>query len=502
MQPPHLTSSGLKQWLLAKDRIGTSVVLVFVLLFGERILAFARGIVFARLLGTTEYGVYTLGLFVVPFMATVSSLGVLIAFGRYSTRYEASGQLHWFLRKTYLLTMAVAGLVAAGVIAFSAQVSSLIYGRGSHRDIIVVAALCIPALLLTKNLSSTYMGLKLFRAGKLVESAQIAIYAAVGIVLVVISPTAIMGAIGYALAAFASVAIFVPLLASYVRSVEPTPGAGDESRFYRNLLGITIWYAVIPVLSQIFHFVDRFGLERLMTTSDQGTYSAMVSLCETLSAIGLAVNSVAYPHLCATWERGEQDRAKKNLDLTVKVLAIILLLVGIILVVFGKWFILILLGKEYLPGAVVLPILAVFYLITMQISIVAIYPPLIEKNFIVAIAYVFGLPSAVAFNLLLIPRLGMVGAALATLLAFVVIWACVVGICWRFGLHLSRRTLLACLSCAVLLLPWYAAVPAVGAVLYACAFRTWILSAQERERVYAEIRRVLARAKMVLSTRR
>lgn len=486
---------------MSKDRIGTSVILVFVLLFVERVFAFARGIVFARFLGTTEYGIYTLGLFIVPLMATVSSLGVLIAFGRYGTRYEASGQLHWFLRKTYILTVAAAALAAAAVIAFSAQVSGLIYGEASHRDIIVVAALSIPALLMIKNLSSTFMGLKLFRAGRLVESAQVGVYAAVGVVLVVISPTATTGAIAYVLAAFASVAIFSPLLLRYTRSVEPVPKSGEESRFYRNLLGITIWYAVIPVLAQVFHFVDRFSLEHLMSTSDQGTYSAVIGLCETLSAIGLAVTSVTYPHVCATWERGDRDKAKKDLDLSVRILGLILLVAGIILVIFGKWFILLLLGREYLPGAVVIPYLAVFYLVTMQISLIAIYPPLIEKNYIVAIAYLFGLPSAVALNLLLIPILGMVGAALATLLAYVVIWAVVVGICWRFGLLLTRRTLLVCLSCVVLLLPWYVAVPAVGLVLYACAFQTWILSAKEREKAYGEIGRILVRAKLLLSAR-
>lgn len=501
MERPDLAASGIKGWLFSKDRIGTSVILVFVLLFVERVLSFTRGIAFARLLGPTQYGIYTLALFVVPFMATVSSLGVQAAFARYGTRYQACGGLGWFLRKTYLLTTAVALLFVPVAILFRTEVAALIYKDGSYGNIVMVAMLSIPALLLINNLSTTFMGLKLFRSGRLVMSAQLGIYAALGITLVAISSTAMMSVIAYTLASFASVAVFLPLLVTYVRAVEPTPAPIVEARFYRNLLRFTIWYALIPVLGQVFNYVDRLSLEHLMTTFDQGAYSAVIGLCETLAAIGLAVTSVAYPHLCATWERGERDKARRDLDLAVRVLGIVLLVAGLILVVFGKWFILILLGRDYLVGASVVPFLAVYYLVTIQVQLIGIYPPLIERTYIAAIGFMVGLPSAVVLNLVLIPRLGMAGAALGTLLSYVMIWAIIVGICWRSGLLLTRRTLLVCLSCVALLLPWYAAVPAVGLVLYGCAFRTWVLSGEEREKVYGEIRRVLSRARRLVLAR-
>ena len=501
MRPPSVTSGGLTGWFLSKDRIATSVVIVFVLMSVERVLAFARGIVFARLLGTTQYGVYTLGLFIVPFMATVASLGMHVGFGRYSSRHEMNGGLRWFLSKTYLLTVAIAIAAAGAIIVFSSHVSGLLYGDQSNRRIIIIAALSIPAVLLLRNLSATFMGLKLFRAGRLVDSAQVCAYAALGIALVVVSPTATMGVLGYVLSAFVSVAIFYPLLLRYARAVEPTPTAIEEPRFLRNLLGIMIWYAIIPVISQVFHYVDRFSLQHMMSTSVQGIYSATVGLCETLSAIGLAFTSVAYPHLCATWERGDRDKTRRDLDLGVRVMGIVLLVAGLILVVFGKWFILILLGRDYLPGASALPFLAVFYLATMHISLIAVYPSLVEKNYIVAVGFLVGLPAAVVFNLLLVPRLGMVGAALSVLLSYFFIWAIVVAICRRFGLLFTRRTVMVCLSIFTLLLPPYAAVPAVALFLYACAFRPWILSPEEREKAYGEIGRVLARARQLLPAR-
>ena len=80
MQPSTHEGKGLQGWILSKDRMVTSVGLVLVLMLIDRAVSFARGIVFARVLGTTEYGIYTLGIFLVPILAAVASLGVPSAF--------------------------------------------------------------------------------------------------------------------------------------------------------------------------------------------------------------------------------------------------------------------------------------------------------------------------------------------------------------------------------------------------------------------------------------
>ena len=478
--------------------MATSIGLVLFLVLIDKVVSFARGIVFARLLGTTEYGIYTLGIFLVPILGTIASLGIPSAFMRYAPRYAMRGGLRSYLRKTYLLTVVLSVLLAGVVLVRPSFFSRLIYGNASHADVIIISAMSIPAFLLLRNLSSTFMGLKLFRAGRLAESGQVAIYGVAGIALVVVSRSAAMGILGFVISAFGAVVIFLPLLVRYARSVEPVPEAIVEPAFYRRLLRFTVWFMVTPILTQIFQYVDRFSLQHLMNTSEQGIYSATANLSESVSAVGLAICNVVYPHLSATWEMGQRGKALKDLDSALRITAIIVLVVGLVLVVFGKWFIMVLLGGEYVSGAGVLPFLVVFYLFTTLVWLFGAYPPLIEKTYVSAIAFSIAMPGNIILNLMLIPRLGMVGAAVATMVSYFLMWCIVVILCHRFGLPVTKRTVITCLLTFVLLMPPLLAIPAVGLILYICACKTWIISVEEREKVYGEARRILIRAKQLV----
>jgi O-antigen/teichoic acid export membrane protein len=235
-----------------------------------------------------------------------------------------------------------------------------------------------------------------------------------------------------------------------------------------------------------------------MSASDQGIYSATAALAETVSAVGLAVVSVVYPNLSATWEAGDRAKALKDLDLAVRITAVILLVTGVVLVVLGRWLIALLLGDQYGPGAVVLPYLVVYYLFTIHVSIFGIYPPLIEKTYASTIGFTVAMPCTILLNMTLIPRLGIVGAALATMLSYVLMWVIVLSICRRWGLPVKKRTVVMCLLSFALLLPWYASLPVVGLTAYVCARRTWILSAEEKEKAGSDVSRMLALARRVL----
>jgi O-antigen/teichoic acid export membrane protein len=505
------------RWFVSRDGITASVSLVFLLAILQRVLQVGRVVVFARLLGPEQYGIYTLGMFVVPLVATVASLGMQSAYPRYVSRYAAESTLRWFLKKTLSLTLAVALAAVVVMLLRPAFFSGLLYGDRSYWATMVVAAASVPAYLLIRNLSTIFMGLKLFRAGSFPEFTQAVAYAAGGIPLAWVLRSATAGLVGFALATYISVAVFGLLLARYLRRIEPAPVLGDRPGFYRHLLGFSLWFVVTPVLGHVFHYIDRLSLQHLRGAFDQGVYSAGVNIAETISAFGLAICNVIYPHIAATWEAGDRDKAIRNLDLAIRVTSVAMLLVGLVLVLFGRWLILLLLGDKYGPGATVLPMLVVYYLFTVLVWLYGTYPALIEKTYIAAIGLAFALPANILLNRWLIPRTGMVGAALATMLAYLVMWIIVAGICHRYGLRLAKKTVAACLASLVLLIPavlgplagrihaprssaWLVGllpdlvtILAVGAVVYVCTRRTWILSASERQIAYAEIGRVVAR---------
>ena len=474
--------------LLRKDRIAASVGVVLVLLLAQRLVSFTRGIIFARLLGTEQYGIYTLGFFLVFITVAITSLGIPACFGRYAPRYQDRKGLRWFFRKAYTLNTLVSILVGVVIFFFPTVFARLIYGDPAHANVMMIVGVCIPGLVILTNLIRTFAGLKLFRASSVLEFSQVGVYAIVGILLVALFHSAAAGLLAYAASMFAGIALFMPLLSKYLRSQEPVYNRLDESGFYGRLLRFTIWFTITPVLNHVFHYVDRLSIQRLMSASDQGIYSAAVNLSAVMSAVGLAVSNVIYPHLSTSWERGERQKTFDDLDLAIRVTPVALAVVGVVLVLLAKPVISLLLGPDYVQGADVLPLLVVFYIFTISVWLFGVYPTLIERTYISAIGLGCALPANIVLNLRLIPRMGIVGAGLATMLSFVLMWLIVVLICRHFGLPTNRRMLVVSLSPLVLLLPRVAAVASVAGIVAICLRTSLILGPTEKIKVYRELK--------------
>lgn len=473
--------------LLRQDRITTSVSLVLGLLLAQKVVAFVRGVVFARLLGTSEYGIYTLGFFLILIMVAVTSLGIPSSFGRYAPRYRTRKGLRWFFRKAYVLNIIFSIAFGAAVFIFPAFFSNLIYGDASHTRVMMIVALCIPGLVLLTNLMNTFSGLKLFRASSVSQFCQATIFAVVGTILALVYASASSALFALALSILVTLILFMPLMIRYLKNEEPEYNRLDEPGFYRRLLRFTIWFTVTPILIQIFYYVDRLTLQRMLTSSDQGVYSAAVNLSAIVSAVGLAVNNVIFPHLSTAWEAGKKDLALSRLDLTVRFTAVGLTVIGLGLILLGRPVIILLLGEAYVAGADVLPYLVVFYLLTISVWLFGVYASLVERTYVSTIGLVTALPVNVILNLVLIPKMGIVGAGLATMLSYVLLWIVVVGTCRAFGMPLRSRTVAASLFPFLLLLPPLLAACAVAGATYLC-FRTgWIVSGNERRRVFSEV---------------
>jgi O-antigen/teichoic acid export membrane protein len=481
--------------LLAKDRVTTSVAVVLTLLVIQRVASAARGIVFARVMGTEQYGIYYLSFFLIPIVVIAASLGIPSAFGRLIPRYEQRGAVKWFLRRTYAVTITLGIVAAAAIILAPGFFSNVLYGDPTHTRVITLAAICVPLMLVFRNVSSTFLGLRLFRASSVFEFTQVAIYAAIGTVLVIMLGSATSGIFSYAISFLLVIALFVPVLARYLAHREPLYRALDEEGFYRQTLRLCIWLMVSPILGQVFHYVDRLSIQRLMFSSDQGIYSATVGIAQMLSAVGLAVNNVIYPHLSATWEHGKRDEAVRNLDLAIRTTTVGLLILGLVLVLLGDFVIRLLLGEAYAPGAQVLPYLVVFYLFSMSLWLFGVFSTLVEKTYVNAVGLVLALPLNVALNLMLIPRMGILGAAVATMLSYLAMWLIVVAICRRLGFRARAKTLVVSLMPFALLLPapWPALVVAVLVILSLAT--PLIFTADERALAASEVVRFVRKAR-------
>jgi len=155
--------SSLTEKLFTKEKAFYSAGIVTIFTLLQRIIQVGRGIIFARLLGPTEYGTYTLAFFFFPLISLFARMGVTSCFTRYIPYYESKGMLKDFIKKTYGLTMIGGVGFTVASLFFSSVLSQLIYGDKKYVEIMILCILSIIPYIIYENLFYSFNGLRVFK---------------------------------------------------------------------------------------------------------------------------------------------------------------------------------------------------------------------------------------------------------------------------------------------------------------------------------------------------
>jgi PST family polysaccharide transporter len=179
-------------------------------------------------------------------------------------------------------------------------------------------------------------------------------------------------------------------------------------------LAATSWPLVIAGLSMIVYMrIDQIMLASMMGDAGVGLFSAAVKISEALYFIPTAAMATVAPALTAAHGRSRADHERQTLHV-MRILVWIALAVALILACFSRLIILKLYGPAYAPAAAVLSIHA-WIGVLMSINAVG-NQWLVNEGYFHYNMYqtLAGALANIALNLLLIPRYGIVGAALAS----------------------------------------------------------------------------------------
>jgi O-antigen/teichoic acid export membrane protein len=164
---------------------------------------------------------------------------------------------------------------------------------------------------------------------------------------------------------------------------------------------------------------DRLFISHYCGVKDLGVYSLVYSLGQFL--VGFIFDAIFLffsPMVVRLWNEGKTDKAREMIEYTIKYGLMLAIPAVFGFCALGKPLLLLLATEDFAQGVVVIPFVGLGYVFFMLSAFYEVVIGLIEKTKIVPI--VFGSCAALnlLLNVLLIPRLGMVGAALATALSF------------------------------------------------------------------------------------
>jgi O-antigen/teichoic acid export membrane protein len=187
----------------------------------------------------------------------------------------------------------------------------------------------------------------------------------------------------------------------------------EAKKFVIPLLGV-------GVLNWIVNVGDRYILEYFHGASAVGIYSAAYGLMSTpFLVLGGMVARYVYPF----WYKysAEKDvKSEENIKKYMLLTTVIISFLGVILVMlFKDWLALILLSRNYRGGAIkLMPWIAGGYALLIVAWAFDISAYAKKKTKVITISYCVAAGVNILLNILLIPRIGALGAAISTFITF------------------------------------------------------------------------------------
>lgn len=414
----------------------------------ERLLSFFLLPILAKAISPAEYAIWAQSIVVAGVLTPVVLMGFQTALVKYFPLWEPTPQR----RDSILLAMFAAILVAllaasASSTSLAGSASELVYGKAEYAPYIPLLA----ALLVSEALFEFLLGI--LRATNRIR--LIALYILlkgawrIGTFLAVLYGTG--GDLHKAFLAFVLVQVlFVALMYAKDVPIARIFGSGltDGRAHWGEVLSFSLPLVPLAIMTGLTNFTDRFFLTHLFGLEEVAAYAAAFSLAAVAAFFYSVLGFTLFPALAQRWAQGRRDEAAAMVERVLQVYLICLLPFIAGMAVVGQDVMILLTTKAYAAPQ------TVFLLLACNVGLfglyqIAFYVVLLSQGGMRSLGLMVLAASVNALlNALLVPGMGMIGAALAglasnALLAGATLYLGRHALAWRFpwasGMRIALR---------------------------------------------------------------
>src|SRR3989338_7160103 len=225
-------------------------------------------------------------------------------------------------------------------------------------------------------------------------------------------------ALGYLLGGLLAVVVYFPLLHRVTYPFLAKTGIQLSRKDVKEYLGFSI--PLVPATAAIDFLYGKLTVALLTlfgTLSQVALFSAALTVSKLLRHVFDPIRTVLFPMSSELWEKGRKDRLGEGISLLYRYALIVTLPLAGILIAFPEELLRILFGGQYTAGISVLRILGVTMVLVTYVTILeAVFMGIGQSALATKQIWAGGIINLAA-GLLLIPKYGMLGAALTLLLA-------------------------------------------------------------------------------------
>ncbi len=472
---------------MVSDTIATGVVFALLMTVGQKLIGFVRGILFCRLMTDQELGQWSMVWSFLMLLAPLAVLGLPGCFGRFTEYYRSRGQLRSFIVRIAAVSAVMTLAIVSAILLYPGFVSKLIFGTDKQINVVYGLAVAVIIVSLSNFLSSLMESLRQVRIVTAMRFFTGVVFAVVGSWLIwTWEDSASAAAVGYGMACLVGVVPAFWVLWRFRRELNNDGDRLAHCEMWKRIAPFAIWLWASNLCHNFFEVADRYMLIHWSSEPAEiaqgfvGQYHSGRVVPLLFVSVATMLGGVLLPFMSAHWEAGKPEKAVKQLNWTVKLVALTFTLGGILVMMLAPILFTWILEGRYDEGLKVLPLTLVYCTWFCLFIVGQDYLWVAEKGKWCALAIFIGLAANIVVNMMLIPEWGLRGAVIATTIGNLINLLLVFGLNHYFGCK-TDLGIWACAATPLLLI----IDPIMGAgcmiALVTVAWRSvWFFSEEEK----------------------
>jgi len=390
--------------------------------------AYVFALLISRQYGAAGLGLYSLSVTLLTVLATLAGLGMGASAVRLIPQYVADNNLRG-IRGFYILTvkLAVPIAVAVGALLYVSApfIAQSVFRNPSLATAFRVVSLVLPAFAVVRINTEIVRGFKNIGLSEYLRSLHVPLIGAC--ILIVLCSCG--GGI-YAAVTSYSLSIAIAFLVStlyMVAKLRSLPVGNGTTLHARELLGVSMPMMSGEIMSLSAGRVDMLMIGFLASTRAVGLYDIPFRLAAGVGLILASINMISAPKFSELFWSKDMDGLRRVVRMTSRVLfwSSVPILVALLA---APAFWLGLFGEEFRGGYLVLVLLAVGQFVNAAAGSVGCILNMTGNHKILSHITLSAIVLNILLNALLIPRFGIIGAAIASTTALI-LWNIAAAVC-------------------------------------------------------------------------
>lgn len=396
--------SNVLQSKLFKNKILKNASWIIVCKIMQSILNLFIGMITARYLGPSNYGLINYAASIAAFFLPLMRLGLTSTLVQeFVSRPEEEGKV---LGTSLFLNILSGFLSVVGICSFC-----MVAHAGERQTVLVCVLYSFTLLFQAAEMTQYWFQAKLL--SKYPSIVSLVAYVVVSLYKIYVLAAG-KSVYWFAVTHVIEAAIIAAVLLILYRRVA-TQKLGFSFALAKQMLSKSKYYIISGMAVIIVQYTDKFMLKNMMNDEVTGFYSAAVTCAGVTSFVFVAIIDSMRPQILKH-KQTSTEKFEEHISILYSVVCYLSLAQCLVTTLFAKPIVWLLYGEEYLPAAVVLQVVGWVITFGYMGNVISIWILGEHKDTTIIWLGIFGATTNVVLNLLFIPKYGAVGAAAASLI--------------------------------------------------------------------------------------